>query len=60
METADRQVAASARPSRRGFLRTAGAAAGAALFAAPARAADAPQPPRPNILWITTEDMSPN
>ena len=47
---------------RRDFLRQAAATSAVALLTAPARGAEAEHgpPARPNILWVTCEDMSPN
>ncbi len=48
------------RTDRRGFLRWTGSAIGAAMLARQGLAGDSsPAGPRPNILWITSEDNSP-
>jgi len=47
------------RPTRRTFLRTATAGIGAAALATRARAEAKSDAPRPNILWIVSEDNNP-
>ena len=45
---------------RRDFLKISGLAAGAAVLPRLALAAAPEAPPRPNVLWISTEDISPD
>ena len=45
---------------RREFLRTTGLAVGAAALGRPALGGETAPPERPNVLWLSTEDISPD